>query len=358
MLLVGMAREGVLKHVISTNTDGLHRRSGLDTTTQLTEIHGNSNLEDCPAEPVGGCDKPRAGGGCGGAFFRDERCRPAGLRAHEHAVGRACPDCGRDLQDTIINFGENLRAENVRRAREEAGKADVMLVLGSSLRVSTWPVELARRRGARVVVCNLQHTPFSESADLVVHARTDDAVRGLARALGVAAPPFVIARRLVVEPAAVNLGDLRAKVLRSELDRLAPGASAGCLEKSELTARLAARGAAPEAVTLRFETDGGRPFAVLRQCGALVGSGQAVVTPLAAAGGAAKGGLVDRATLAFFPGGGGGPLRLRLRLAAHFDEPVVELEHTPGTAAAYELEYEPGAAGGGWSVLRVAAPKH
>eukprot|EP01084_Bolivina_argentea_P038661 71498_1 len=60
MALVALARAGYLKHLISQNTDGLHRRSGFPIE-QLSELHGNSTLELCPL-----CDK---------AYMRDFRCR-------------------------------------------------------------------------------------------------------------------------------------------------------------------------------------------------------------------------------------------------------------------------------------------
>lgn len=197
MALVELQKNGILHKLISTNTDGLHLRSGFPREA-LIEIHGNTNLEECVTEPIGACDAPYGGDGCGSEFFRDERCRMQGIRAHEHATGRWCP-CGRPLQDTIINFNENLRARNVAAARAVAAEADCMLSLGSSLRVSSWaPAEVADRRGARLIVCNLQWTPLDEHADLVIHARTDTVLAGLCRRLRLTVPPVELRRCVTV----------------------------------------------------------------------------------------------------------------------------------------------------------------
>eukprot|EP01084_Bolivina_argentea_P259718 438335_1 len=60
MALVALAKAGYLKHLVSQNTDGLHRRSGFPLN-QLSELHGNGTLEKCAV-----CDK---------AYMRDFKCR-------------------------------------------------------------------------------------------------------------------------------------------------------------------------------------------------------------------------------------------------------------------------------------------
>jgi len=81
-----------LKHVISQNTDGLHRRSGIPAE-KLSEVHGNTNLEVCTK--------------CKKEYMRDYRVRNS-QKVHEHKTGRRCDDqsCKGELKDTIINFNE------------------------------------------------------------------------------------------------------------------------------------------------------------------------------------------------------------------------------------------------------------
>ena len=62
MALVRLHSEGVLKHIVSQNTDGLHRRSGIPPDA-LSELHGNMNRETCEAcgKGVSVCLWDRAG---------------------------------------------------------------------------------------------------------------------------------------------------------------------------------------------------------------------------------------------------------------------------------------------------------
>jgi len=84
MSIVRLAEKGIVKYLVSQNTDGLHRKSGIDPS-KLSELHGNSNLEQCEK--------------CGKQYLRDFRVRSA-MDVHDHQTGRSCsvPGCGGSLR--------------------------------------------------------------------------------------------------------------------------------------------------------------------------------------------------------------------------------------------------------------------
>ena len=89
----------------------------------MAEVHGNTNLEKCEK--------------CHKEYLRDFKVRNAN-KVHNHKTGRRCddPGCRGALYDSIINFGENLPEKELNAGFENSEKADLCLVLGSSLRVT------------------------------------------------------------------------------------------------------------------------------------------------------------------------------------------------------------------------------
>jgi len=121
---------------------------------------------------------------------------------HDHRTGRTCALCGGALFDTIINFGENLSEGPLRLACEHADKADLCLVLGSSLTVSPSndiPKAVGRKRGAELVICNLQSTPIDHLSDIRIFAKVDDLMSRVMTRLGLPIPSFILRRRLVIQ---------------------------------------------------------------------------------------------------------------------------------------------------------------
>ena len=74
MTLVAMEKCGLLKYLVSQNTDGLHVRSGFNPA-KLAEMHGNRCLEKCKK--------------CKSQFLRDFRTTEA-KKVHDHKTSRKC----------------------------------------------------------------------------------------------------------------------------------------------------------------------------------------------------------------------------------------------------------------------------
>jgi NAD-dependent deacetylase len=157
--IVSLERVGRLDTLVTQNIDGLHQKAGSDPDL-IVEIHGNSSQIVClrcdhrqPAEPVH--ERVRAG-------EEDPHCletRPDGST------------CGGILKSATISFGQNLVAQDLRRAEAAASTCDLLLAVGSTLAIfpAAGLVPTAARSGAPVVIVNGGPTEMDGLADVVVH---------------------------------------------------------------------------------------------------------------------------------------------------------------------------------------------
>ncbi len=153
LALARLVEQGRSPGVITQNIDGLHQASGI-AEDRIVELHGNGTYATCLS--------------CG---WRHEL---AAIRPAFEATGDppACVMCAGAVKSATISFGQAMPQPQMRRAHELTLKADLFLVLGSSLVVfpaATFPV-VARRNGARLVIVNREPTELDPIADLVVRA--------------------------------------------------------------------------------------------------------------------------------------------------------------------------------------------
>ncbi len=161
-----LVRRGKVACVITQNVDGLHQRSGVPDEC-MVELHGNTTYARCLE--------------CGARYELGP------IRAAFEADGTlpSCGDCGGLVKTATISFGQQMPAEEMRRAEAESLGCDLFLAIGSSLTVypaAGFPA-LAKREGARLVIVNREPTELDSLADLVVHGEigpTLGAVAGVA----------------------------------------------------------------------------------------------------------------------------------------------------------------------------------
>ena len=149
---------GRLDGIITQNIDMLHQKAG---SSHVYEVHGSPVMHFCRR--------------CGDAKTFDEIMAMVDANGGAAALGDPyvprCA-CGGVYKPAITFFGESLPEEAFLRSQELAIKADVMLVLGTSLTVfpaAGLPRLTLQKRG-KVVIVNAQPTSLDDYA----FACTDD----------------------------------------------------------------------------------------------------------------------------------------------------------------------------------------
>ena len=150
LALAHLYRRGVVSSVLTQNVDGLHQKAGVPDHAVL-ELHGNIRNTRCV--------------NCG------ER-RPMGEALERVRGGERdpkCLDCGGVLKSATVFFGEAVDATVFAQAARQLATADLLWVIGSSLRVQPAAgMVAATARDTALIIVNAEPTPYDTLAAAVV----------------------------------------------------------------------------------------------------------------------------------------------------------------------------------------------
>lgn len=146
---------------------------------------------------------------CRTEYIRDYEIQSIGLNytGRDCAGGSSCPG---KLKDTLLDWEDDLPELDWDRAEAECRQADLILCLGTSLRIEpaaslcTYPnsnhgnkkkskkkmkmdeqdAKQHVQQSLGYVIVNLQPTPYDDGAALVIRAKVDDVMRGVMEKLG------------------------------------------------------------------------------------------------------------------------------------------------------------------------------
>jgi NAD-dependent deacetylase len=163
--LAALESAGHLVAIVTQNTDGLHQVAG---ATNVIELHGSGRNVQCLE--------------CAAIETRAE----VQDRLNVEMPPR-CRSCGGILlKPTVVLFGEPMPVDAVQSAYALAERADVMLVVGTSLAV--YPAAeiplVAVRAGAPMIVINAEPTPFDRLAEVVIHGRSGEVLPRIVDLIG------------------------------------------------------------------------------------------------------------------------------------------------------------------------------
>ena len=153
LAVVALEQMGKLSSLITQNVDGLHQLAGTGQD-KVIELHGTSRNVHCLS--------------CGETHPREIFQK----KVSNDGDAPDCEKCGGLMKPATISFGQPLIQEDIERAAFEAENCDLFLVIGSSLVVypaAGFPL-LAVKKGALLVIINLQETPHDPYAEVVLRS--------------------------------------------------------------------------------------------------------------------------------------------------------------------------------------------
>lgn len=180
MAIVSLEQRGYVQYVVTQNIDGLHLRSGLQRQ-KLAELHGDMFVDKCNL--------------CQRQFVRSSAATTVGQKSE----GKACPAkrgngrrCRGKLHDNILDWEDGLPDADLDLAISHSCVADLSLCLGTTLQIvpsGNIPVD-TKKRGGRLVICNLQPTKQDRHADLIINTYVDVLMKCLLELLDVPLLPY------------------------------------------------------------------------------------------------------------------------------------------------------------------------
>ena len=154
-VIARLEQDGFVKTVITQNIDNLHQEAG---SKNVFEFHGNSRELLCTE--------------CGEKYPVSDQ-----LLAE---LPPKCRKCGEVLKPDFVFFGEAIPEKEERLSFEEAEKADLFIVIGTTGEVqpaSLIPV-VAKSKGAKILEINIKKSNFTDDiTDLFIQEKAAQAMK-------------------------------------------------------------------------------------------------------------------------------------------------------------------------------------
>lgn len=141
--LAKLEKIGKVKAIVTQNIDGLHQVAG---SNEVIELHGSIHRNYC------------------------QKCRESyNLQTIIDSDKVPKCKCGGIIKPDVVLYEEALPMEAIERALMHIKKADLLLVVGTSLLVHPAASFIHYFRGNNLVILNKGRTPYDNYADLVIN---------------------------------------------------------------------------------------------------------------------------------------------------------------------------------------------
>ena len=173
LALYKLEHNGILKHQITQNVDGLHYAAG---SKNITEIHGSRANIRCVS-----CEfkAPRV--------ELESRILKLSCSEKSNSLPPSCQHCGGVMKPDTVMFGEPIPSSVLEECVVQANKSDCILMVGTSATVypaASFPQEI-KSRGGKIIELNPAETSLTEISDISIRGSTSSTIPDLVKKLGI-----------------------------------------------------------------------------------------------------------------------------------------------------------------------------
>ncbi len=175
LALAQLESAGRVQYVITQNVDGLHHCAG---SICVSELHGSLKTVSCIK--------------CRGRYDsrqllpqRDDWEAEYQSGFYQHGNECLCPQCEGNLRPDVVLFGESLPEESWHISQRWSHKANLFVVIGSSLVVSpaNYLPQIAVEDGAKLLIINQEATPLDHLATWTLRISAAEALKAIVMAV-------------------------------------------------------------------------------------------------------------------------------------------------------------------------------
>lgn len=187
LALRGLCEEGLVKHIVSQNVDGLFLKANLKRKF-ISELHGNFYLDECTK--------------CKARFIRSTasptmRLQKSSVRCPRSATSTESGNltektpCKGHLRDTILDWESPIPHNELRLATKESKCCRLHICIGTSMQLRPSKDLVCKNKSKyKLVIINLQPTQLDKHADLVIHYYADEVMKELFKILDLKLPEY------------------------------------------------------------------------------------------------------------------------------------------------------------------------
>lgn len=155
LYFANLEKQGKNVTIVTQNIDGLHQKAG---STRVYELHGSVHRNYCS--------------NCNKFYSLEDILDKPGIPL--------CDKCGGIIKPDVVLYEEPLDGYTIQLAVSAINTCDVMIIIGTSLKVYPAAMYVNYFKGKYLVIINKEQTDYDERCDLIFNEDVIEVIKKIA----------------------------------------------------------------------------------------------------------------------------------------------------------------------------------